>query len=324
MFLTRLLRIVLGSAAMALAAGNAAAQADCPPPAPTLDTLRIDQLGADVRDRGYLWQLTRGGRTSWLYGTVHVSRAEWLMPGPRVQSALEQSDVLALELDPGDPELQKAFSERVDAARAQRVTAGLQARLARAAVRECVPAGTLAGVQPILQVTTLSLAEGRRDGFHPELAVDAMLWGLATGTGKPVVALETPASQMAALRPASEAEERVLIAQTLQEIESGSGRRSMRRLLQAWADNDLQSLLTYADWCECLDTPEERRYLQRLNDERNGPMADKLLALDASGRSFFAAVGALHMTGPQALPQLLRARGFQVEPVPLSTSTSKP
>jgi hypothetical protein len=73
-----------------------------------------------------------------------------------------------------------------------------------------------------------------------------------------------------------------------------------------------------------MDTPEERRYLQRLNDERNGPIADKLVALHASGRRFFAAVGALHMTGPQALPQLLRARGFQVEPVPLSTSPGKP
>jgi uncharacterized protein YbaP (TraB family) len=324
MSLTRLLRTVLGSAALVLAAGQAAAQSDCPPVPPTLENLRPEQLAADVRDRGYLWRLTRDGRTSWLYGTVHVSRPEWLLPGPRVQSAFAQSEVLALELDPGDPELQKVFMERGDSGRAQRVMAGLQARLAQVAARECVPAGSLSALQPILQVTTLSLFETRRDGFHPELAVDAMLWELARRSDKPVVALETPASQMAALLPASEADERVLITESLEEIESGTGRRSLRRLLQAWADNDLQALLTYPEWCECMDTPEERRYLQRLNDERNGPIADKLAALQAGGRRFFAAVGALHMTGPQALPQLLRARGFQVEPVPLSTSPDKP
>ena len=33
-----------------------------------------------------------------------------------------------------------------------------------------------------------------------------------------------------------------------------------------------------------------------------------------------AAVGALHMTGPQSLPSLLRARGYQVQAVALSAS----
>jgi uncharacterized protein YbaP (TraB family) len=138
------------------------------------------------------------------------------------------------------------------------------------------------------------------------------------------VALETPASQLAALTPASEADERVLLTQGLEEIESGAGRAMLRKLLQAWADGDDHTLATYADWCQCMETPEERRYLQRLNDERNGPMADKLVALHASGRTFFAAVGALHMTGPQALPTLLAARGFQVRRIPLSNPQPRP
>jgi len=323
MRLHRLLRSLLASA-FACAAAAAGAQAACPPPAPSLDSLRPEQLRADVRDRGFLWRLVRDGRVSWLYGTVHVSRPEWVLPGERVQSAFAQSDVLALELDPGDPDLVRIFGMPGDPARDERVTSGLGPRIARAAARECVPAAMLTAMRPILQVTTLSLYETRRDGFHPELAVDAILWGLARGLGKEVVALETPAAQLAALTPDSEADERVLVTQGLEEIESGEGRATLRRLLQAWGAGDEKTLAGYADWCQCLDTPEERRYLQRLNDERNGPMADKLAALHASGRRFFAAVGALHMTGPQALPRLLQARGFLVQRILFTPGQARP
>lgn len=309
---------------MLLVGATQAAGTSCPPPAPTIENLQPEHLRAEVRDRGFLWQITRDGRSSWLYGTVHVSRPEWLLPGPRVQAALLDSEVLALELDPADPELAKIFMAPGDAARNGRVLAGLRPRLAKAAATACVSAPALAAMRPILQVTTLSLADGRRDGFHPELAVDAMLWGFMQRLGRPIVALESPASQLEALVPASEADERVLLAQSLDEIESGASRRSLGRLLQAWADNDLAALTTYQQWCECMDSPEEQRYLRRLNDERNGPIADRLLALHAQGKRFFAAVGALHMTGPQALPALLRARGFDVRPVPLAMREARP
>jgi uncharacterized protein len=300
----------------------AQAQDSCPPAAPSLQDLQARALRAEVRDRGFLWRLTRGGRTSWLYGTVHASRPDWVRPGPRVQAALAASEVLALELDPSDPELMRAFSAPADPARVARVTAGLGRRIEDVAARECVSAAALAHLQPVLQVATLSLQETRRDGFHPELAIDIVLWGLARGEGKEVVALETPASQLAALLPESEAEEHALLDDSLREIETAEGRATLRRLLQAWGDSDTPELANYASWCQCLDTPQERRYMQRLNDERNGPMADKLAALDASGRHFFAAVGALHMTGAQALPVLLRERGFQVEPIALSSRST--
>jgi hypothetical protein len=42
-------------------------------------------------------------RTSWLYGTIHVNKLEWMMPGPRTIRALMGVDRLALELNLLDP-----------------------------------------------------------------------------------------------------------------------------------------------------------------------------------------------------------------------------
>lgn len=308
-----LLARLLGVSLVLLAHLAAAAQDACPPPAPTPQTLRPEDLKRDVRDRGLLWRLEKDGRTSWLYGTVHANRAEWVVPGPRVQAALVASEVLALEIDPGDPELPRAFASRGDAAREQRVMAGLRERVTRVAARTCVPAGRLAEMRPLLQLVVLSMEDGRRDGLHPEFGVDLVLAGMALRLQKSLVALETPAVQLAAMLPESEDDERALMEAGLQDLEGGRDRRAATRLLQAWADGDAAALATYAQWCDCLETPAEQRLFRRVNDGRNGAIADRIAALHAGGRTVFAAVGALHTTGPQALPGLLGARGFQVQ-----------
>ena len=303
-----------------LTAAAVAAQGSCPPAPPRADTLHAEQLQADVRDRGFLWRLEQDGRVSWLYGTVHASRIEWVVPGPRIQAALAASDVVALELDPADPELARVFATPADPARAQRVAAGLRPRIEKLATRSCLPGEQVAQMRPMLQLAMLSLSEARRDGFHPELGVDAVLWGLARSQGKPVVALETPALQLAALTPVSEADERAILERSVQDLESGESRPLLTRMLQAWAQGDAAALESYPQWCRCMDTPAERRFLQQMNDDRNEQIAGKLVALHAGGQRFFAAVGALHMTGPKALNLLLRSQGFQVQRVPFTAA----
>lgn len=321
MHLLRVLHRPLLAAWLALAGTAACAQAaGCPPAPPALESLRADDLRRDVRDRGLLWRLEKDGRTSWLYGTVHVSRVEWLVPGPRVQEALAGSDVVALELDPADPELPRLFSAPGDAARNARVLQGLQPRMDDLAARACATRDRLDAMRPILQLMMLSLFETRRDGFHPELAVDGVLYGMARGLGKRVVALESAAAQLAAIQPESEADERAMMDRGLQDLASGEGRAAMLRLLAAWADGDEQQLASYPQWCGCVETPAERRYYRRLNDDRNAVIAERLAALHGEGRRVFAAVGALHMTGDSALPALMRGRGFTVQRIPFAAT----
>lgn len=299
-----------------LFAAGVAAAADCPPSAPDPRQLPMDELRAQARDRGVLWKLRKDGRTSWLYGTVHVGRPEWMVPGPRTMAALRGADLVALELDPGDPEVARVLTRPGDPARARRVLDGLLERMQRQARRACLPAEQLAAMRPMLQLVTLSMMQGRQEGLHPEYGTDLFLYGLARGLRKEVLALETAATQLAALQPESEADERVLIERTLEDMESGAAGQQLDGLIQAWATGDAVRLSRYREWCDCLKTPAERRFFQRLNDARNPGLADKLAAAHEGGRRVFAAVGALHMTGPKALPTLLRQRGFTVERVP--------
>ena len=60
-------------------------------------------------------------------------------------------------------------------------------------------------------------------------------------------------------------------------------------------------------------TKADRTAMKRLLDDRNPVLADGIDALHASGKSVFAAVGALHMIGPTGLPAQMAQRGYKVE-----------
>jgi uncharacterized protein YbaP (TraB family) len=172
-------------------------------------------------------------------------------------------------------------------------------------------------MHPVMRAVSLSVLEARWVGLDAGYAQEASLAGFGRTAQMRVVSLETPELQMAALLPASDAESAAMVAQMLEQLESGATRRSIVRLAAAWERGDIGELANYERWCECVVSDADRGLLKRLLDDRNGGLADGIEALHRDGRRVFAGVGVLHMVGPTGLPALLAARGFQVERVAL-------
>jgi uncharacterized protein YbaP (TraB family) len=263
-------------------------------------------------DRGLLWRIARDGHASYLFGTVHVGKPGWQVLGPQTAAALRASDLLALEIDPTDPAVLAALE---DASRAPVLPEALIKRLLVATERACVPLLALARLHPVLQATTLTVLDARWLGLDPNHSLEMLLVQRAKARRLRVVSLETAEEQKRTLVPTDAAEALAVIEQTLDQLDNGTSRRVLERLVRAWEQGDLATLERYEDWCECAGTDDERAFLRRLNDERNAPLAERIAALHRQGRRVFAAVGALHMTGAAALPRLLAERGFKVERV---------
>ena len=294
--------------------GAAFAQATDCPPASTPPTPAQMQAGMKAaRDHGFLWRLRKDGRDSWLYGTVHVARFEWMFPGPTVLTALKASDTIALELDLLDPDIQRRMAQVIAAAPGTPLPEPLKQRLLRQAEAECLPTQVLEPLSPELQVATLESLIGRRDGLDPSYGIDVVLAGWGHAAAKPVVSLETPELQLATLTMPTRAKTIEFVTSTLAEMEAGRARPALKRIAQVWADGDLATLARYESWCDCINTPADRTALARLLDARNPALADSIAALHGSGQRVFAAVGSLHMIGPVGLPALLAQRGFEVQ-----------
>ena len=291
------------------------ASTDCPPPPPAPLTAEQAQAArAAAKDRGFLWRISRDGTSSYLYGTIHLGRADWIFPGPATFAALQASDTLALELDLADPAVAQAMrNSPASQPDALLLPQSVQRRLIRQAEAACLPQGLLEQQHPLVQAITLTVLAGRREGLEPGFAQEIVLSEAARSVGARIVSLETVQQQLAVLIPREEAAAREMLERTLQQLESGAAQRALVRLADAWADGRLSELEQYEKWCECVLTPRDRELLRRLNDDRNPGLARRIDALHSAGRRVFAAVGALHMTGHRALPELLAQRGFTVE-----------
>ena len=320
--LLRRLAAALALVGWALPATAAAASADCPPQAQAPSAGQVQTGLREAQDRGLLWRVSKGDQHGWLYGTLHVGRLAWAFPGPRITQALVAADTVALELDFSDPAIVQAFGQAIAALQQRQaghpLPAPLLARLAALAKADCVASVGFDTQPALLQALALTVLAARRDGLDPAFAQEFSLGGFARATGKPLVSLENPAAQLAALAPDDPAGMAAAVAQMLDQIEQGLARRVLGQAAAVWARGDLDALARYGDWCDCLLTDTDRAQMRRLNDARNPALTDGITALMGQGKRVFAAVGALHMTGDQALPRLLAQRGWRVERIPLA------
>lgn len=317
-------RIARAGAALALAwlgalgPGHAlaadAAPLACPPPAAPIDAERFRAgLRDAVQDHGFLWRIARDGRTSYLYGTIHVAQPEWMFPGPLVRAAVAAADSVALELDVLDPIVPIRLAESARARSGEPLPADLVRRIDARMAAECMDPARWRGFAPEFQVAILSTMAARREGFDPAFAIDGVLSVVGRSLAKSVVSLESPESQMAALRAATAEGTIELVRSGLDDLDSGRAGPLVVRLVRAWRDSDLATLEDYARWCECVRNDGERQALKVLLDDRNVLLAAQIDTMHAGGHAVFAAVGSLHMIGPMGLPALMRGRGFTVD-----------
>jgi uncharacterized protein len=296
--------------APAWAAGSAPVGDACPPEPELPNRVLMLKAQQQAADRGFLWRLSRGGRDSFLYGTLHAGRPEWFALGPQTEAALSRTGVLALEINVTDPAEQSVFREAMQAP-PRALPPALAQGLAAAWRAECLPMADLARGAAELHVMQLGAAQAQRRGLFALYGAETVLLMRSLRVQRPVMGLESARTQLSALLARTVADAAVLVGAALAELQRGQTASSIDRLTSVWASGDAQALDSYGEWCDCLNSDTERAAFARLVDARNPGMADAIEQTHAQV-SVFAAVGMLHVAGPQGLPALLRARGFAV------------
>ena len=134
-----------------------------------------------------------------------------------------------------------------------------------------------------------------------------------------MLALETLQGQLGALLPSDPEAARHELRANLRQLERPKSLlRTLETMVNVYDRGDLARLNRYAEWCDCVTDDSDRAALQRINDGRNPALAQRISELHQRGQSLLVAVGAMHMTGPRALPALLREHGFEVTLMPPS------
>lgn len=270
--------------------------------------------------RGLLYQVSKGPRRAYLFGTIHVGKADFFPLDWTTTQALAQSSALAVELDAMQADRISAALQRYAVLPKPKTLATelppeLLKRLNTQLDAFGVPRDSVQGLKPWMATLSLSLGAYQHYGYSFEYASDLYLTALAKGLEKPVVELEGAEEQFEIFDRLSRPDQLTFLSESLTYLENGQMPADLQSIIGAWLGNDataLQNLVLKS----YQDHPRSSRWIKpKLFSERNVRMAQKIDRMLSEGQAPFVAVGALHLTGEDGLPALLRKKGYRVESV---------
>jgi uncharacterized protein YbaP (TraB family) len=260
------------------------------------------------------WSIERDGeQAGYLLGTIHSEDPRVLDFSEAFIGMLSANHVFAMEMVPDLPTLQRLteFMQYQDGTTLEgRVGPDRYARLQLALARYRVPAEWIAGMKVWAAMMTLSIPPPETGLF-----MDFSLSLRAAGAGLRVVGLEALEEQLAFLEEMPMEQQMELLDQALAEYPRAQEVHD--QMVESYLGGDLLALQVQAEEQLSLLDPEARRYfMHRGIDLRNQNMMESLEPL-LNESHVFVAVGALHLPGENGLLQLLRGRGFVLNPLPL-------
>ncbi len=270
-------------------------------------------------ERGALFKATDKGRTVYLYGTMHVGRADFYPLEPRIRAAMAAAPTLVLEIDMGGKpaDVAAALQQHGMFPPGSPGYAGLaperRERIEAALRKQGLEPAAVAQLKPWILVSMLAVVEAAKLGYDPTLGVDDHLAKLARQGKTRVAELETMQYQAGLLNRLPDEEQWRLLEETLENMASGRQQRETREMLDAYERADRKAQDGLMKRVESDDSLTGKFTRDILLDERNGPMADKVASLLAREHNAVVAVGLLHLLGQGGLPELLRKRGIKVE-----------
>lgn len=288
------------------------------PPAPEAQATQASAPGADqssdqaLRPGGLLWRISPSGADpSYLLGTIHSSDPRVVRLRPAVSQALDQSERFIMEMVP-DPAAMAELATRM------LITDGrdLEALLGTALFDQVkkamddygMPEAAVRNLKPWAAMAMLSMPKPSADPI-----LDLVLYQRAVASGKPAAGLETAGEQLAVFDELSLTDQIDLLKLTLDHLSELP--RFFDRLIQAYTSDDLRTIAAINETYQRQNDSEAvRRFSRRLNDDRNRRMLTRMVPYLRQGGSFIA-VGALHLSGPNGLLQLLQSNGYAVTPV---------
>ena len=267
-------------------------------------------------ENSLLWQISGNGleKTSYLYGTMHVSKKIAFRLDDVFYEALDQSEMVALESDPGlwlensNPMGNIAYGHASGF-----VTKGFYAHSFRVENPRKELLGAYLAYEDRIVNNILYRTNEFSQNFEEETYLDMFIYQAGKKFDKPIIALE-------------DLEESAILV----------GRASMNAKKQK-PDEWLQKKMQQSDPMFLLqDAYRERNitlldsidramytghYMKNMLYIRNANMTQRLDSVMQKGK-VFAAIGAAHLPGEQGVIDLLRSKGYTVNPL-LSKATSK-
>ncbi len=261
-------------------------------------------------DKGLLWQVNKAGQaTSYVFGTIHVSDPSIVALPEPVSQALNSSEQFVMEALPDTEQIMlmtrmmffqegQQLSEYIDEAIYQRATEILS--------RYSMMPEVVSVMKPWAAFLMMN--------YPPETgdALDLVLFSIAQQNGATVNGLETLEEQGQLFNQLSLTDQARLLIDTVCHYDVVENDFAVMKSL--YLERNLAGLFEHANRYDMIDEPLYKDLMQKLINDRNHKMVERMQPILAKGKSFIA-IGAMHLSGEEGVLELLERQGYQVSVV---------
>ena len=261
-----------------------------------------------------MWEVAGEKNSVYLLGSIHLLRAEDYPLPTVLDTAYADADVLFMEVDMDDLDpfaTQAAFTTygvlQDDTTLRDLMGVELYEQALTAAQDIDIPLDMLRKTEPWYAAMTIEIMMLNRIGFDPTLGIEMYMMSKAQGDGKRIDGFETAEEQIQFLDGMSIQAQRDLLISTL--TESAKLGELMDELIDAWRHGDIADLES-----GMLDDLRKHEELNKaLVTDRNRRWVDRIETLLDDDEDYLIVVGALHLIGPDGVPNQLEQNGYHVQ-----------
>jgi uncharacterized protein YbaP (TraB family) len=268
---------------------------------------------AHAESKPAMWKVTSAKGTAYLLGSIHVARPDLYPLAKPIEDAFSASDALVVEVDASDANalaatmVTRAAYAGSDTIR-QHVSAELLDQVAKRFARHGLPMAQLERMKPWFLAVSITSLELQKVGVAPEYGVDLHFLEQAKGR-KEIVELESAESQIQVFDGFDDRQQELFLRYTMKDLDDLG--QHLEELVTAWKTGDATKLAKLLNEA-VTEAPELRPIYEKLFDERNRLMANRLEELLGARRTYFVVVGAGHLLGDSGLVGAL-GRKYRVE-----------
>ena len=263
-----------------------------------------------------MYEITRKdlANPSYVFGTIHAICANDMIPVAGLQPYIEKTDQMLMEIDMDDPIEMGSMSKTIFIPEGKTLKDFLtpeQFLKVDEMTKSLLgaPAENLMKLKPSI-LSVMAIASAKSMGCTPSV-YDLLLMQAAVAKKKPVVGLETVASQIKVL-DSSPIEKQ---AKDLYELALDPQKRiqDFRSLIDVYKMQDAEKLFVHST----SELSSDKEFQTKLLDDRNKAWIPTIESA-IKAKPTFVAVGAAHLGGKTGVINLLRAKGYAVKPIKVS------
>lgn len=266
--------------------------------------------------KSFLWEVQGAGGKSYLLGSIHLLKKEMYPLKPEIEAAFANTGALVVEADisPGKMAELTALTLKMglyqgDDSLKANVSAKTYNLVADWLKKNGMDIAGFAKFKPWMLALTITSMAFLKQGFDPNYGIDKYFMGQAEGK-KDILELEGIAFQINLFEGLNERENDLFLFSSLEDVSDSE--EESGRMVNAWSEGDAPGMERFVTE-NIRKYPELKGLFQKLTDERNRRMVEKILSFLQEKRTFLVIVGAAHLVGEQGLVRLLEAKGYTLK-----------